>query len=160
MMALWAKMCCKKRRILVYGVSICPLWWRNKIKEWYNGVRGDCSGRPTVFCVKFPKVGRDWFYRLVSRIIVIIPCGGGVEYLHRSPASPRRRRKGNPVPGGITGGDLNMGTWPSRLGESRIWDSKIWSWVPRESDRRMTVLARASKNCKLQTRPLVIEDVT
>jgi hypothetical protein len=31
------------------------------------------------------------------------PCGGGVEYLHRSPASHRRRRKGNPVPGGITG---------------------------------------------------------
>jgi hypothetical protein len=32
-----------------------------------------------------------------------VPCGGGVEYLHRSPASRRRRRKGNPVPGGITG---------------------------------------------------------
>jgi hypothetical protein len=31
------------------------------------------------------------------------PCGGGVEYLHRGPASHRRRRKGNPVPGGITG---------------------------------------------------------
>jgi hypothetical protein len=33
----------------------------------------------------------------------IILCVGGVEYLHRSPASRRRRRKGNPVPGGITG---------------------------------------------------------
>jgi hypothetical protein len=31
-----------------------------------------------------------------------IPCGGGIEYLHRSPASGRRQRKGNPVPGGIT----------------------------------------------------------
>jgi DNA-binding Lrp family transcriptional regulator len=30
------------------------------------------------------------------------PCGGGVEYPHRSPASGRRRRKGNPVPGGIS----------------------------------------------------------
>jgi hypothetical protein len=29
-------------------------------------------------------------------------------------------------------GDINMRTWPSRLGESRIWDSKMWSWVPRE----------------------------
>jgi hypothetical protein len=29
--------------------------------------------------------------------------GGGVEYLHRSPASRRRRRKWNPVAGGITG---------------------------------------------------------
>jgi hypothetical protein len=28
--------------------------------------------------------------------------GGGVEHLHRSPASRRRRRKGNPVPGDIT----------------------------------------------------------
>jgi hypothetical protein len=31
------------------------------------------------------------------------PCGGGLEYLHRSPASRMRRQKGNPVPGGITG---------------------------------------------------------
>jgi hypothetical protein len=23
--------------------------------------------------------------------------------------------------------DINMGTWPSRLMESRTWDSKIWS---------------------------------
>jgi hypothetical protein len=30
------------------------------------------------------------------------PRGGGFEYLHRTPASGRRRRKGNPVPGGIT----------------------------------------------------------
>jgi hypothetical protein len=29
-------------------------------------------------------------------------CGGGLEYLHLSPASRKRRRKGNPVPGGIT----------------------------------------------------------
>jgi hypothetical protein len=30
-------------------------------------------------------------------------CGGGLEYLHRSPSSSRRRREWNPVPGGITG---------------------------------------------------------
>jgi hypothetical protein len=64
-----------------------------------------------------------------------IPCGGGVEYLHRSPASRRRRRKG----------------------KSRIWDSKVWSRVPRDLDSRMTALARASSNCKRQTRPLVRE---
>jgi hypothetical protein len=28
------------------------------------------------------------------------PCGGWLEYLHRSPASRRRRQKGSPVPGG------------------------------------------------------------
>jgi hypothetical protein len=27
-------------------------------------------------------------------------CGGWLEYLHRSPASRKRRQKGNPVPGG------------------------------------------------------------
>jgi hypothetical protein len=40
------------------------------------------------------------------RIATLVPpdqCGGGVEYLHRSLASRRRRRKGAPVPGGITG---------------------------------------------------------
>jgi hypothetical protein len=54
-------------------------------------------------------------------------------------------------------GDINAGTWPSRLEESRIWDSKILSWVPRESDPRMTALVRASSNCKRQTRHLVRE---
>jgi hypothetical protein len=58
-----------------------------------------------------------------------IPChlsprGGRLEYLHRSPANRRRRRKGNPVPGGITGplrfwGNINTGTWSSRLGVRR-----------------------------------------
>jgi hypothetical protein len=27
----------------------------------------------------------------------IVPCGGGLEYLHCNPASNKRRRKGNPV---------------------------------------------------------------
>jgi hypothetical protein len=60
-------------------------------------------------------------------------CGGGVEYLHRDPASRRRRRKG----------------------KSQIWDSKIWSRVPRDSDPRKTALARASSIYKKQTCLLV-----
>jgi hypothetical protein len=80
----------------------------------------------------------------------------GFEYLYRSPASRRRRRKGNPSAWGYNRatlllGDINIRAWPSRLGEFRVWDSKIWSWVP---------LARASSNCKRQTHPLVREDVT
>jgi hypothetical protein len=64
------------------------------------------------------------------------PCRGDVfEYLHRSPASRRRRR----------------------TEKSRLWDSKIWSQVPRDSDPKMTALVRASRNCKRQTRPLVRE---
>jgi hypothetical protein len=61
------------------------------------------------------------------------PCGGGFEYLHRDPASRRRRRKG----------------------KSQIWDSKIWSRVPRDSDPRKTTLARASSIYQRQSRPLV-----
>jgi hypothetical protein len=63
------------------------------------------------------------------------PCGGGVEYLHRDPASRGRRRKG----------------------KSQMWDSKIWSQVPRDSDPRKSALARASSIYKGQTRPLVRE---
>jgi hypothetical protein len=33
----------------------------------------------------------------------ISPCGGGIEYFHRSPASRKRRQKGNSVPWVITG---------------------------------------------------------
>jgi hypothetical protein len=55
--------------------------------------------------------------------------------LHRDPASRRRRRKGKP----------------------QIWDSKIWSRVPRDSDPRETALARASSIYKWQIRPLVRE---
>jgi hypothetical protein len=57
-------------------------------------------------------------------------------------------------------GDINTGTWPSRLGESQIWDSKIWPWVPGDSDLRMTALTKTSSNCNRQTHPLVREDVT
>jgi hypothetical protein len=35
-------------------------------------------------------------------------CAGGHEYLHRSPACRRRRRKGHPVPGGYKYGDLAL----------------------------------------------------
>jgi hypothetical protein len=63
------------------------------------------------------------------------PCGGGIEYLHRDPASRRRRQKG----------------------ESQMRDSKIWSRNPRGSDQRKIALARASSIYKSQTRPLVRE---
>jgi hypothetical protein len=35
-------------------------------------------------------------------------------------------------------GDINTGTWPSSLGDSRISDSHIWPRVPRDSNPRMT----------------------
>jgi hypothetical protein len=39
-------------------------------------------------------VGRNITLTLTLSSIHIYPCGGGVEYLHRDPASRRRRRKG------------------------------------------------------------------
>jgi hypothetical protein len=76
-----------------------------------------------------------WTWITEDRSEEFDPCGGGVEYLHRDPASRRRRRKG----------------------KSQIWDSKIWSRVPRDSDPRMTPLARPSSNCKRQTRTVIRE---
>jgi hypothetical protein len=83
----------------------------------------------------------DVFYAVCAQMLwlkrvckfIRIPCGGGVEYLHCSPASCTSRRKEN----------------------SRIWESKIWIRIPRDSEKRMTALARTSINCKRQTRRLV-----
>jgi hypothetical protein len=72
---------------------------------------------------------------LGSLVGLLNPCGGGVEYLHRDPASHKRRRKG----------------------KSENWDSEIWPRVLRDSDPKMIAKARASSNCKGQTRPLVRE---
>jgi hypothetical protein len=44
-----------------------------------------------------------------------------------------------------------------RKGKSQIWGSKIWPRVLRDSDPKMTALARTSSNCKRQARPLVRE---
>jgi hypothetical protein len=46
----------------------------------------------------------DFFIYLLS------PYAGGLEYFHRSPTRRRRRRKGNPMPEGITGQPCHWGT--------------------------------------------------
>jgi hypothetical protein len=89
-----------------------------------EGIRN--TGRDVYCAVRAGAIKRG----LVARVSWY-PCGGGFEYLHRDPASRRRRQKG----------------------ESQIWDSKIWSRVPRDSDPRKTTLARASSIYKRQTRP-------
>jgi hypothetical protein len=60
---------------------------------------------------------------------------------------------GHPIPRGYKYGNL-----PPQVGESLIWGSKIWSWVPRDSDSRITALARTCSNCKRQICPVVRED--
>jgi hypothetical protein len=48
-------------------------------------------------------------YTLLKLFHKLTPCGGGLEYLHRCPASRKRQQKGNPVPGGITGPPCSWG---------------------------------------------------
>jgi hypothetical protein len=60
------------------------------------------------------------------------------------------------APGGYKNGELTLQVGGSLESET----VNIWSWVPRDSDRRMTALARISSNCKRQTYPLVREVVT
>jgi hypothetical protein len=54
------------------------------------------------FNFDFKDVG--YIYRDMS-----LQIGGGLEYLHRSLASRKRRCKGNPVPGGITAPPCSWG---------------------------------------------------
>jgi hypothetical protein len=93
-------------------------------------------------------------------------CGGGLERIPppQSLRILRGDKKGNSARGynwaTLFLGDINTGTWSSRLGESKNWDNKIWSWVPRDSDPSVTALATTSSNSRLQTRPLVREGAT
>jgi hypothetical protein len=89
--------------------------------------------------------------------------GGEFEYFHHGPASCTRRRKGNPVPGGITGRPSSWrieiwGTGPPGWGSLESERVKyVCPRVPRDSDPRMTALARTSSNCKGHTPSLVRE---
>jgi hypothetical protein len=88
-------------------------------KKWRH-----CWGRCFVF--GSPRIHASRHSRLA-----LLDVEAGSNHLHRSPASRKRRRKGNqflgvllghPVPGGYQYGDLS-----SRLVETRIWNNKIWS---------------------------------
>jgi hypothetical protein len=61
----------------------------------------------------FKKLGKShlcvFSHTVKQHCILAFPRGSGVKYLHRSPTSHRKWQKG----------------------KSRIWDSKIWSRVPR-----------------------------
>jgi hypothetical protein len=68
---------------------------------------------PSYFIIHQYKEVSIWQTRINIRdirLFTIASCGGRVEYLHRSLASGRRRRKGNPMPGGITGPPCSWGT--------------------------------------------------
>jgi hypothetical protein len=47
-------------------------------------------------------------------------------------------------------GEINTGNWLFMFGESQIWDSKMWTWVPQDSDMRKTALVGRSSHCILR----------
>jgi hypothetical protein len=80
------------------------------------------------------------------------------ELVWTSPASCRRRRKGNPVPGpACSWGMYIQGPGPPGWGSVESERVKYGHQLPWDSDLRMVALARASSNCKYQTCPLVRE---
>jgi hypothetical protein len=51
--------------------------------------------------------------------------------------------------------DTYTGICPFRLVGSRVWGSKIWSWVPQNSDPKTTALSMTNSNRKWENRSLV-----
>jgi hypothetical protein len=123
---------------------MCICSWRNVFTEPLpSNDRGDtdadiqgkyANNRGTVSSVFSAVWPKSYIKRTIQDQLSNL-CGGGVKYLHRDPASCRMRR----------------------IGKSQIWDSKMWSRVPRDLDPRKTALARASSIYKRQTHPLVRE---
>jgi hypothetical protein len=82
--------------------------------------------------------------------------GGGLEYLHRSPASHRSRQKENPLPGGVTGAlchwshkyrDLviQFGIWAQGW---RPCYKNYWCWVQRRKNRKIKFKTNPVESCK------------
>jgi hypothetical protein len=96
-----------------------------------------CSMEYTIFIMLRRAEQKSQFLSIVVTATVLLrsnvllltmemknPCGGGLEYLHRCPAS-RQRRQREPSARGYNWatlflGDINTGTWSSRLEESQM----------------------------------------
>jgi hypothetical protein len=50
--------------------------------------------------INSPRGNRHMHKIKKKSVVGVNPCGSGLEYFHCSPASRKRRQKGNPVPGG------------------------------------------------------------
>jgi hypothetical protein len=59
-------------------------------------------------------------WELLKRLLY--PRGIRLEYRHHSTVGRKRRWKGNPLPGDVTGPPCSRGTWPPGLGESQMRD--------------------------------------
>jgi hypothetical protein len=76
-----------------------------------NNQQVNYTNRGTVGNCVFYSVRAKGLYNEHISQATVIPCGGRVQYLHRSPTSRRRQQKGDPVPGGITGSPCSWGTY-------------------------------------------------
>jgi hypothetical protein len=137
-------------RVVFFMPNVCLRYYSGRVTNLFCVARVLASDRPEDLQQR-PAIVRFQF-----------SCEGGIEYLHWSPASPKRRRKGNPVPEGppCSWGIQIRGPSPPGWGSLKNWVNKIWFWVPWDSNTSGIALARTSRNSKLQTRPLVREGAT
>jgi hypothetical protein len=101
----------------------------------------------------FGAIPEGYIYRDLS-----LQVGGGLEYLHRSPASRKRRRKGNPVPEGLAGPPCSWGIWIREPGPpgwgSLSWDSKVWFRVLSDSDYWVITMQIVGPSSRQRGRPI------
>jgi hypothetical protein len=83
-----------------------------------------------------------------------LQVGGELEYLHRSPASHKRRHKMNPVPGGITGPPCS---WGYKYGNLALQVGGVSDETAKYGFGFWATRTIEWLHCKLQTHPLVRE---
>jgi hypothetical protein len=103
----WSKQCIHREKLVPQLRRWTTLIHRATVSssaqsQW----RKDCAHKRRIPNATFAKRSGEALYTVSWDLI---PPGGGVEYLHRSLASRRRRRKGNPAPRGITGQSYSWG---------------------------------------------------
>jgi hypothetical protein len=90
----------------------------------------------------------------VRTINLALLAWGGLEYLHRNPASRKRQRKWNPAPGGITGPHCS---WGYKYGNLALQVGGISDETVKYGYGFWATRTIEWLHCKLQTRPLVRE---
>jgi hypothetical protein len=92
------------------------------------------------------------YFTQEESIPVMAPgIGTGLQYLHCSSVSRKRRRKGNPVPGGITGPPCS---WGHKYGSMVVQVGGVSEETEIYGNASCKTLTSESLHCKLQTGPL------
>jgi hypothetical protein len=107
-LAVFARRCLvtDPNSVLCIRAYVLTGWWLSLIASTPLSLIGNGSTKT----IPRYRTHNDRTEELCSSIsIKSVSCGGGSEYLHSSPASRKRRRKVNPVPGGISGPPCSCG---------------------------------------------------